>query len=334
MKENFVKDRKVFVAATASFLGYLVLIYNILYVMGYLKLVPFQLLPTLIAGEPLANLVTFCTFFMVLRITQRITWVGLTYGLAQGLMSVPRLIVGNVLNGLASFRALKVFADSRSGKAAVRWDNTAHLEGIGNMAGDEGARKRAVIERVPIEQVMTGLISKDVQSVVRALHQIPEDADQLERAEVISYMRNLVSSPELRIRAAVAQTVGRLTWNELTPTLFTSLNDEDPIVLGNAARSLLERPRLGAVIEQAFSICRPRAVQAIIQSIEQDRRRQRQVFELIVNEELLVTKATIIASSLVLRKRFSLFMEGLKSGANTHQPMLNIGVESVQPDAT
>ena len=333
MKENFVKDRKVFVAATASFLGYLVLIYNILYVMGYFKLVPFQLLPTLIAGEPLANLVTFCTFFMVLRITQRITWVGLTYGLAQGLMSVPRLIVGNVLNGLASFRALKVFADSRSGKAAVRWDNTMHLEGIGNMGGDEVARKRAVSQRVPIEQVMAGLISGDTQEVVRALHQIPEEAEQLERAEIISYMRTLVSSDELRIRASVAQTLGRLSWSELTPTLFTALNDEDSIVLGNAARSLLERPRLGALIEQAFSICRPRAVQALIQSIEQDRRRQRQVFELIVSEELLVTKATIVAGSIVLRKRFNNFMETKKATGTNIQPVLNLNVESAQPDA-
>ncbi len=331
MKENFVKDRKVFVAASASFLGYLVLIYNILYVMGYFQLVPFQLLPTLVAGEPLANLVSFCTFFMVLRITQRITWVGLTYGLAQGLMSVPRLIVGNILNGLASFRALKVFADSRSGKAAVRWDNTMHLEGIGQMGGEDVKKSRTLVQNVPFEQVLAGLISEDPNEVVRALRLIPEDASQIERAELVSYMRNLVSNKELRVRAALAQTIGRLTWNELTPTLFTALNDHDSIVLSNAARSLLERPRLGALLEQAFSVARPRAVEAIIHSIEQDRRKQRQIFELLSTDQLLVTKATIIAASPVLRKRYQTFLESLKpESATTH---LSVHVDHPQPDA-
>ena len=309
MKENFVKDRKVFVAASASFLGYFVLLYFVIYAMGQAHWIPLKLLPVLIPGTPLTHLVSFCSFFMILRVTQRITWVGLTYGLGPGLLSVPRLIVGNVLNGLATFRALKVFSDSRRGKAAVRWDNTQHLEGIGDMGAAEQTKSGVGTAEVPIEEVLTGLISNDPDEIVKALRAIPAEADPLERAEVIAYVRSLVSSKELRIRAALAQTLGRITWSELTPTLFHALNDPDSVVRLNAARSLLERPRVGALLEQAFIAASPRAVDALIRVIEQDRKRQSILFDLIRREDLSVSKATIIVNSPILRKRLIPYLQ-------------------------
>ncbi len=308
MKENFVKDRKAFVAASASFLGYFVLLYFIIYAMGQAGWIPFKLMPILIPGTPLAHLVSFCTFFMVLRVTQRITWVGLTYGLGAGLLSVPRLLVGNVLNGLATFRALKVFSDSRRGKAAVRWDNTQHLEGIGDMGAAEQDKSGETVEEVPFDQVLAGLISTETDDVVLALKRIPADADILERAEVVAYLRSLASSQKLRIRAAIAQTLGRLKWNELTPTLFHALDDVDSVVRINAARSLLERPKLGALLEQAFISASPRAVDALIRVIEQDRKRQERLFEMIRTEDLAVTRATLVVSSAILRKRFVTYL--------------------------
>jgi adsorption protein B len=303
MKENFVKDRKVFVAASASFLGYFVLLYFVIYALGQTHVLPFKLLPILIPGTPLAHLVAFCTFFMVLRVTQRITWVGLTYGLGPGLLSVPRLIVGNVLNGLATFRALKVFSDSRRGRAAVRWDNTQHLEGIGDMGAAEQQKSATDDEAVAIDDVISGLISNSTDEIVKALKLIPKEAEPLERAEIIAYLRTLASSSELRIRAAMAQTLGRLEWEELTPTLFHALRDHDSVVRLNAARSLLELPRLGALLEQAFTAASPRAVDALIRVIEQDRRRQIKLFDLIRREQLTVTRATIIVASPIVRKR-------------------------------
>ncbi|MDR3688137.1 MAG: glycosyltransferase [Fimbriimonas sp.] len=331
MKENFVKDRKVFVAASASFLGYLVLIYNIVFVLGYFHLVPFQLLPTLVAGEPLANLVSFCTFYMLLRITQRITWVGLTYGLGPGLLSVPRLIVGNIINGLASFRALKVFADSRSGKATVRWDNTTHLEGIGDMGGVEPVRTKVEVQFVPIEEIVTGLTSEEPEAIVKALRVVPATPLDTERAELIAYMRSLVSHRELKVRAALAQTMGRVQWPELNPTLFHALSDTDSVVLLNAARALLDLPKGAAMIEQAFSVATPKTVDALIRVIEQDRRRQRRVFHMIDQEELLVTKASILAGSQILRKRYATFLDEKLLPDKVAASHLRL--ENVQPDA-
>ena len=311
MKENFVKDRKAFLAASASFVGYFILLYFMIYAMGQAGWIPLKLLSILKPGSALANLVKFCTFFMVLRITQRITWVGLTYGLSAGLLSVPRLMVGNVLNGLATFRALKVFADSRSGKAAVRWDNTAHLEGIGDMGGEDRTKKKAAVQTIPIEQVLADLISGTPETIVKSLRHLSPDVDDLTRAEIIAYLRMMVANPDLRVRAALAQTLGILMWRELTPTVFHLLNDPDTIVRTNAARALMERPKVGALLEQAFMSHGPAAVQTLGRVIEMDRKRQRLVFDLILRENLTVTKTTLIMSSDILRKRYIKYMESL-----------------------
>ena len=309
MKENFVKDRKVFVAASASFLGYLVLIYNIFYFLGYLGWVPFKLLQTLEMGTPLTNLVTFCTFFMILRITQRIMWVGLTYGIGAGLLAVPRLIVGNILNGLASLRALNQFAASRRGKAKVAWDNTAHLEGIGDKGG-EPTRKAAVNHAgIPLEEIIAGLNSPDNAKVVFSLKAISPELYEFQRADVVHCLRNLMNHPDLTVRASLAQTLGRLPWSELTPTLFRVLQDPESAVVLNAARSLLGRPRLGPLLEEAFTICDYRTVDALVRMIEQDRKRQRNIFEMIGQEHLVVTRTRILAMSPFLKKRYQNYLE-------------------------
>jgi len=269
MKENFVKDRKVFVAASASFIGYFILLYFMVFAAGQAGWVPFKLISILVPDTALANLVSFCTFFMILRVTQRITWVGLTYGLVPGLLSVPRLIIGNILNGLATFRALKVFADSRRGKAAVRWDNTQHLEGVGDMGGEDNVRKTVAVQERPIEEILAGLTSQDPVEIVTALRFIPIGASELERAEIVAYLRGLIGAEELRVRAALAQTFGRLPWSEVTPALFLLLDDRDSIVRLNAARALLGRPRVGALLEQAFTAAGPKAIEDIIRIIVQ-----------------------------------------------------------------
>jgi len=323
MKENFLKDRKVFVAAISSFLGYIILLYNIVYVLGYLGWVPFRLLPTFVAGESLANLVSFCTFFMVLRITQRIVWVGLTYGLGVGLMAVPRLIVSNILNGIASLRALRVFADSRSGKAAVKWDNTAHLEGIGDMGAPVQKRETIVLQGIPIEQVLAGLSSDLPVHIVNSLRIIRADTADSVREEVIAQLRNLASHKDISVRASLAQTLGKLLWPELTPTLCLLLNDRESAVVVNSARSLFARPRVGALLEHAFTVANPRAIEALIRVIEQDRRRQRLVFELIGREQLLVTRMRVLGVSPILRKKYLKFIDSAATETRSTQATLN-----------
>lgn len=323
MKENFLKDRKVFIAAFASFLGYIILIYNIFYVFGYLGWVPFKLLPTFVAGDPLANLVSFCTFFMVLRISQRIVWVGLTYGLSAGLMAVPRLIVSNILNGIASMRALRVFADSRSGKAAVRWDNTTHLEGIGDMGAPTQRKETLVLQGIPIEQILSGLSSSEPVAIASALRVVGPDVGQVAREDIVRLLRYQASHRDLSVRASLAQALGKLCWPELIPTQFLLLNDGESAVVVNAARSLFAMPKIGGLLEHAFTTASPKAIETLIRVIEQDRRRQRLVFDLIGREQLLVTRMRVLGISPILRKRYLQHIDAAATEARSMQATLN-----------
>lgn len=332
MKENLLKDRKVFIAASASFLGYFVFLYNIVFGLGYLGWIPLKLLPVLVAGDPLANLVRFCTLIMALRIVQRITWVGLTYGIGQGLLAVPRLIVSNILNGIASLRALKIFADSRSGTAKVAWDNTAHLEGIGEMRGIERRRETIVLDVIPLEQIIVGLRSGDAVVIGNALHMVRGDLKARERRDVAAALKDLAFDNRMVVRAELAKALIRITWPEMIPTLFHLLHDAEAPVMQNAARALIERPKPGSLLEEAFTVSGPAAVNALIGLIEQNRKRQTQVFDLIGREQLLVTRARILGSTATLRQRYLKYVEA--SGAAHRRRIRPLAVDASLPDAS
>jgi adsorption protein B len=57
------------------------------------------------------------------RLLMRAGFVTATYGLKQGLLSVPRLIVGNVVAILAAWRAMTIHADG----GPKSWDKTRHI---------------------------------------------------------------------------------------------------------------------------------------------------------------------------------------------------------------
>ena len=57
------------------------------------------------------------------RVVVRAGFVTATYGLKQGLLSVPRLIVGNIIAILAVKRALAIHATG----GPPRWDKTRHI---------------------------------------------------------------------------------------------------------------------------------------------------------------------------------------------------------------
>ena len=75
-------------------------------------------LPSLLSG-----LLTINAFLLGWRILVRFAFVTAAYGLKQGLLSVPRLVVGNVIAILAVKRALTIHADG----GPKRWDKTPHI---------------------------------------------------------------------------------------------------------------------------------------------------------------------------------------------------------------
>jgi adsorption protein B len=76
-----------------------------------------QLDPTLI------TLLTINAWLLAWRVLMRATFTASAYGLAEGVLSVPRLVVGNVVAMLAAARAVSIHV----GGGATRWDKTRHI---------------------------------------------------------------------------------------------------------------------------------------------------------------------------------------------------------------
>jgi adsorption protein B len=71
----------------------------------------------------LATLLTVNFWLLAWRIAMRAAFTTAAYGWRQGLLSVPRLVVGNVIAVLAAARAISLHASG----GARRWDKTAHI---------------------------------------------------------------------------------------------------------------------------------------------------------------------------------------------------------------
>jgi adsorption protein B len=71
----------------------------------------------------LHTLLTINAALLAWRILMRAIFTASAYGLAQGLLSAPRLVVGNVIAMLAAARAVALHI----GGGARRWDKTRHI---------------------------------------------------------------------------------------------------------------------------------------------------------------------------------------------------------------
>ena len=71
----------------------------------------------------LITLLTINGFLLAWRILMRALFTASAYGWKQGLLSVPRLVVGNVIAMLAAARAISLHI----GGGATRWDKTHHI---------------------------------------------------------------------------------------------------------------------------------------------------------------------------------------------------------------
>jgi adsorption protein B len=74
--------------------------------------------------DPLLSVIlTINSALLAWRILMRAGFTASAYGWREGLLSVPRLVVGNVVAMLAAARALSLHL----GGGATRWDKTHHV---------------------------------------------------------------------------------------------------------------------------------------------------------------------------------------------------------------
>ena len=120
------RDRKGAITNFVSFMAMLLAL-QLIGVWAYTQLVPdgYRFL-SIFEGDALLTGLLLVNFgLMSNRMLQRVFFVGSYYGLIEGLLSVPRLLWGNLINFMANWRAVRqVLATGDSRRVA--WDKTSH----------------------------------------------------------------------------------------------------------------------------------------------------------------------------------------------------------------
>jgi adsorption protein B len=67
--------------------------------------------------------------FFAFRLVQRARFTTRLYGIQHGILSLPRLILGCVINGMSAIKAIKQFGKATKDKAQdkIIWDKTDHF---------------------------------------------------------------------------------------------------------------------------------------------------------------------------------------------------------------
>lgn len=120
------RDRKGVLTNFFSFAANLIL-FQILILILYESLWPdaYRFFSIFEESELLVFLLWLNALLMINRILQRTIFVSQYYGLFQGLLSVPRMFLGNFINFLANWRAIKQVIQHGNPRR-IAWDKTTH----------------------------------------------------------------------------------------------------------------------------------------------------------------------------------------------------------------
>lgn len=121
------RDRKGIVTSFVSMIAYALLLQFLLYsAAGSLGWIDVRLDPVFGTDGWLSMVLRLTAFALLLRVVQRIYFVSVLYGPGQGLLSVPRMAVGNLVNFLAVSRAWRLFIGHLVYGRPIVWDKTMH----------------------------------------------------------------------------------------------------------------------------------------------------------------------------------------------------------------
>ena len=122
-KYMLYRDRKALFANVVNALGYVA----ILYWMVCLAIYGWGHVPSLVTAAWVWNIILADTFLMVHRLIQRFIAVTRISGWHQAFLSIPRAIVGNAINFVATTVAIKQFLTAEHTGRQVAWQKTAHV---------------------------------------------------------------------------------------------------------------------------------------------------------------------------------------------------------------
>jgi adsorption protein B len=121
------RDRKGVVTAFIGIIAYVLAIQFLLFMVADAMGLASEMLPSPFTDSRWMHAVLwFNAVAVLLRIVQRSYFVTRLYGWEQGVMAVPRMVVGNFINFLAVSRAWKLFLTHLVTGKRLAWDKTMH----------------------------------------------------------------------------------------------------------------------------------------------------------------------------------------------------------------
>jgi adsorption protein B len=122
------RDRKALLTNFFTVFAYLILLYCVWrYVIGAVTGIPWTIENIFPPGSLLWWLVMSNTLILAWRIAMKFITVHKVYGWVHALLSVPRFFVANVINFLATTKALRQYLDHRLTGEPLRWLKTEHV---------------------------------------------------------------------------------------------------------------------------------------------------------------------------------------------------------------
>ncbi len=230
------RDRKGIVTAFVGIIAYVLVAQFLLFGLAQLTGFMPELFASPFSDSRYLNFVLWangCALFM--RTTQRMYFVTRLYGWEHGVLSVPRMVVGNFINFMAVARAWKLFIPHLLTGKRLAWDKTMHdfpsQDGLGNgrqrlgellvswqaidpnkleMALNESHAKEAPIGRVLMakgwldEETLAEAIAfqADIERGSLDIERLRADAQKLPLADIVRH-RVLPQGEDARGRAIV-----------------------------------------------------------------------------------------------------------------------------------
>lgn len=204
-------------------------------------------------------LIAATTFFLANRLIQRIWFTTKVYNLKQGLLSIPRVIVSNLINMCTTVRATYIFARHLVTGKKIAWDKTTHeypslkiLEAHYERLGDILVGKNKISQKNLADSLREQKSSKkSIGQILVEKGMITEDdlADAL--CAQTNYARGNISgaSPEKATKLLDARLIGGM---HVYP--FAVSRDRDLKVF--VTRALKDNER-DAIIRQGYSSVEP-----------------------------------------------------------------------------
>ena len=121
------RDRKGVVTSFVPIVAYALAAQFLAFYIAISLGAPILLFPSLFeTSDWLVDVIYINAFMLCLRAVQRFYFVGRIYGWEHGLMSIPRMIVANFVNCMATARAWRIFLSHLYVGTRIVWDKTMH----------------------------------------------------------------------------------------------------------------------------------------------------------------------------------------------------------------